>query len=354
MTALIPEDEDSELTHGSITFSVTGAVQVAVIVVTFLNESDIEPLLASLRPEVADQTIRVVIADNASTDATVDKVRAHPDVVLVETGGNLGYSAGINRAIAAAGSAESLLILNPDAKIVRGCIRKLRARMTLTGAGLVVPAIETPDGRTTQSLRREPTVTRRAGDAVFGRFWASRPAFLSETVHAGQDYSSAHQIEWATGAAILISRRAAERVGAWDERFFLYSEETDYFKRARDIGLEAWYEPAARFIHREAGSGRSPELVALTEVNKVRYIEKHRPLAAPMHRAILAAHELRRWRDPAHRIARTMLLNRSAWDSLPGNDTPSPTAQGSVLPPVVRRSFGGLDDLEEPVVDHEW
>lgn len=326
MTTRVANDKEPGEAHGHTAFSVSGAVEVAIIVVTFLNESDIDSLVESLRPETQDQSIRVVIADNASTDKTVARVKRYSDVVLVETGGNLGYSAGINRAIEAAGEAEFLFILNPDAKVMRGCIRKLRERMVLTGAGLVVPAIATPEGQLAPSLRREPTVTRRAGDALFGRFWRSRPSFLSEDVRAYEDYTTPHQIDWATGAAVLISREASRLVGAWDEAFFLYSEETDYFKRARDLGLEVWFEPAAKFVHSEAGSGRSPELVALTVVNKVRYIEKHRPTTALAHRVILALHELRRWQKPEHRIARTILLRRSSWESLPHGDS-------DVLPP---------------------
>jgi GT2 family glycosyltransferase len=216
------------------------------------------------------------------------------------------------------GEAEAILILNPDLTVGPGAIAHLVARLSRAGTeGIVVPAIENPDGSIALSLRYEPTLSRRLGDAVFGSKWPTRPSALSETVRNRRLYLSPHRIEWATGAALLVSRTVSDRLGSWDERFFLYSEETDYFRRARDLGVQIWFEPAARVTHKEAGSGRSAQLVALTVVNAVRYIEKHQPRSAAAHRAILALHELRRWRDPEHRVARTILLDRAGWDSLP-------------------------------------
>lgn len=322
MQARATDSADPQVSD-SAPFRASGPVDVAVIVVTYQNAADIEPLLTSLRTEAAAQTMRVIVADNNSTDGTPDRVRAHADVILVETGGNLGYAGGINRAAAAIGEAESLLILNPDLRVRAGCVGHLRERMSRTGAGVVVPAIEGPDGRIALSLRREPRIANRLGDALFGSRWTSRPQLLSETVRDVESYRTAHQIEWATGAAALISRKAARQIGDWDERFFLYSEETDYFRRMREAGFECWYEPRARVVHREGGSGRSPHLVALTVVNAVRYIEKHHPHSAWLHRGILAVHELRRWRDPDHRIARSILLSRKRWDALPKGDRPA-------------------------------
>ena len=76
-------------------------------------------------------------------------------------------------------------------------------------------------------------------------------------------YTHAHPVDWATGAAVLVTAAAADTVGPWDERFFLYSEETDYSRRLRDAGYEVWYEPSATVRHAGAGSGTAPALDAL-------------------------------------------------------------------------------------------
>lgn len=290
---------------------------IAVIVVTYQSGDAVTPLIASLRAETADQSIRVVIADNASTDNTVDRAREHPDLIVIDNGSNPGYAGGINAAMAVAGDAEAFLILNPDLQVERHCLQRLLLKMREVGAGIVVPAISAPGGQQSLSLRYEPSVSRALGDALFGRIWPLRPHWLTETVRASSAYASAHPIDWATGAALLVNREAAKKIGAWDESFFLYSEETDYFRRARNAGYSVWYEPTARVIHAEGGSGRSADLVALTIVNAVRYAEKHEPRSAAIHRAVLALHELRRWGDPSHWLARTVLLDRRRWDRLP-------------------------------------
>lgn len=304
-----------------------GEVDVAAVVVTYNSAEMIEGLVESLRRDASDIALRVVVVDNGSTDDTVERLRRLGDVIVIESGGNLGYAAGINIGMRSVGAARSVLILNPDVRLLPGCLAALRGRLG-RGAACAVPAIVDAEGHLSHSLRREPSLTAAAADAVLGRLWPTRPSLLSETVRSPAAYRRPHRIDWATGAALLVDRRTADRVGPWDERFFLYSEETDFFRRLRDCGGEVWYEPEARVVHSEAGSGRTPELVALTIVNAVRYAEKHHRRTALPLRGILLLHELRRWRDPDHRVALSALLSRRRWEDLP--HAISGDAQGAI------------------------
>lgn len=290
---------------------------LAVLIVSYQSASDLRDLFDSLRAEAVGRRIRVVVADNASTDGSVEIARAQGDVVVVETGGNLGYAGGLNAAMSHAGEAPAILVLNPDLVLEPGCIAALENRMRVSGAGIVVPRILDGVGTLSGSLRREPGVIRAFGDALLGSRWLSRPEWLSESVRSERAYVSPRRIDWATGAAMLIDRTAWDAVGQWDERFFLYSEETDFFHRARRQGFDVWFEPAATVRHREGGSGSSDELVALLRVNQVRYVEKHRPRRAWLHRALLVAHEELRRNDPTHTFARRALRRRKLWSHLP-------------------------------------
>src|SRR5690606_38781938 len=102
---------------------------ISVVVVTYNSADDIPGLIDSLRTEAADLRLRVIIADNSSTDDTLARVRMHDDVTVVETGGNLGYAGGINVARAHLGAGEDLLILNPDLRVERGAIVQLKSRL---------------------------------------------------------------------------------------------------------------------------------------------------------------------------------------------------------------------------------
>jgi GT2 family glycosyltransferase len=119
---------------------------------------------------------------------------------------------------------------------------------------------------------------------------------------------------------MLVSAGCDAVVGDWDEdRFFLYSEETDFAARTRDAGLGIEYIPEARARHRGGGSGQSDALVALMAINRIRYYEKrHGRLSSCVFRGVVALNELLRSRDRRHRCALNKVLRRSRWPSLPG------------------------------------
>lgn len=291
---------------------------VAVLSVTHNSADHVDRLIKSLRAEAEQQRLRVVVVDNGSVDDTLRRVRLHDDVIAVDTGGNLGYAGGINVAMEHADDAAAVLVLNPDLWVQPGCILGLRERACSSGAGLVVPRITGEDGSTYPSIRREPSLSRALGDAALGSRLGSRPAAFSEIVGDPAEYEHAHIIEWATGAAVLIAARVARQVGNWDERFFLYSEETDYFRRAREAGATAWYEPHAVVVHARGGSGSSVELDSLLTVNRIRYVRKHHTAAfAGAYRAVVAGHELARSYQPAHRTTLRYVLSERTWTSLP-------------------------------------
>lgn len=291
---------------------------VCVIVVTFQSADSIEALINSLRAEAAYHRLRVIIADNASTDATVTIVRPHTDVLLIETGGNLGYAGAINVASDHIGQADAVLILNPDLTVAPGAMDAMLRRMHMSRAGAVVPRILDPGGANYPSLRREPSLTRALGDAAMGAKIPRRPGFLSEGILDPRAYKLPHAVDWATGAAILIDRTVTDQVGPWDERFFLYSEETDYCRRIRDEGRTIWFEPSAVMTHSQGGSGRSIDLDRLLAVNRVRYARKHsRPISAAAFRAAVILHEAVRSYAAAHReVLRTMIWEQT-WSTLP-------------------------------------
>lgn len=295
-----------------------GPAEVCVVVVTYNNAEDVPGLLASLRAQADDVAIRVVVADNASQDHTVTALQAHRDVTLLHTGGNLGYAGGINAAMPLVPEGEPILVLNPDLQVELGALKALLGRLRDSDAGIVAPRILDTEDNPARSIRREPSVIRALGDALWGSRFPQRPGWLSDEVADLTQYTTAHPVEWASGAALLIRHDVASAIGAWDERFFLYSEETDFQRRAREAGHSVWFEPSAKVVHRQGGSGTSRELLALMEVNRIRYVRKHRgPAAAAVYRCVVALHQLFRAWQPDRRHALGVVLNMSSWQHLP-------------------------------------
>ena len=335
-----------------------GHADVAVIVVMYNSAAHVRSLLSSLRAECSHVRLRVIVADNGSTDATRSLLDRESDLIRVETGGNLGYAGGVNVARGHVGDADTVLVLNPDLLVQRGAIRSLLTRMIESDAGVVVPRLLESDGSTYHSLRREPTLGRALGDAVFGRDENRRPEWLSEFDVDPESYLHAHRVAWATGAAILVRRDLMDTVGDWDERFFLYLEETDFFRRARDTGATIWYEPEARMRHDRGGSGSSPQLDALMAVNRVRYVQKHHSGAyASAFHAAVALDQLLRSSDAVHRATLRIVLDRSTWAHLPRATRRARAARpvdrpaGAIIIPahneeaVIERTLRGLSHL---------
>jgi GT2 family glycosyltransferase len=304
-------------------------VDCAVVVVTYNSARDIVGLIESLPAAAAGLTLRTVVVDNGSTDATIQLVRGYPDVVCVETGANIGYAAGINVGREHAGEYSALVVLNPDLVLEAGALREMFAVLDEPAMGIVVPMLIDANGQRYPSLRREPTLARAIGEGLLGDHIGGRPGWLSEIVRGEEDYGYRHPVDWATGAAMLISAVCDRTVGRWDERFFLYSEEVDYAARARAAGFRVEYLPAARAQHRGGGSGQSDVLVALMAVNRIRYIEKHARRPGP-YRAVVILHELLRSSDPGHRFALRAVLRRSRWpELLVGSGAPSADANAN-------------------------
>lgn len=311
------------------------AAQIAVLVVTYNSAADIGPLLDDLRIAAGERPLRVIVVDNQSADGTADVVRGHPDVILVDSGGNLGYAGGINVGMAHAGRCEAVLILNPDLRLTPGAVTALFDTLAADRRiGAAVPRILEPGGDTHPSLCREPSVTRALGDALFGsKAWRHRPHWLSEFDYRPSSYTEPHDVDWATGAAVLIRAELARELGGWNETFFLYSEETEYFRRIRRAGYRVRYVPTAVVEHRLGGSGSSLALATLLAVNRIRYIElHHRVPYSALFRLTAALAEALRCYDPTHRRTLAYIVERSRWADLP-RASKSGTAQPICGPP---------------------
>jgi GT2 family glycosyltransferase len=330
--------------------------EVAVVVVTHNSASHIPPLMDDLRVAALDRPLRVTVVDNQSSDGTADIVRTHTDVRFIESRENLGYAGGINAGLPFTEPCEALLILNPDIALAPGAVTGLLMAADADRIGGVVPLMLQADGATFCSLRREPSLSRAIGDALLGGKIRRRPGFLAEIDSRPTSYLEEHDVDGATGAALLIPAAVAREVGAWNEEFFLYSEETDYFRRIRESGRRVRFEPPAVVKHHGRGSGTSPELATLMAVNRVRNAERHhgRAYSVPF-RAVVALAEGLPSYDAVHRRTLAFILNRRRCQELPRTMKPIPAQElsgsrqrGAVIVPayneaaVIKRTLAPL------------
>lgn len=260
-------------------------LDVAVVVVAYNSRDLLPDLVASLPRGLGELRWRLVVADNDSQDGTIAWLHEHaPDALVVATGRNGGYAAGLNAGVAAAREAHgeplAYLLMNPDVRLQPGCGPALLRAAGDQGIGIVVPHLVDAHGRLIESQRREPTVLRAVGDAVLGCRLAGKLNALGEVVTDPRAYTVEATTDWAEGSTQLVTAECWAACGPWDETFFLYSEETDFALRARDAGFRTRYLPTAHAVHLEGGSGASPQLWALLMVNRVKLFRRRNGLGA--------------------------------------------------------------------------
>jgi N-acetylglucosaminyl-diphospho-decaprenol L-rhamnosyltransferase len=298
---------------------------LSVIIVSHNSAADLPQCLGSLFERQGDVDMQVVVADSGSTDETAVVAGRFP--ILFLPGENRGFAAANNRALAHAGVADSryVLFLNPDTAVREGSLAELVAlgdARPKTGV-LAVRQVD-PEGRLIHSLFRFPSP---------GRYWLEvfKLPFLRGRGHRIVDeacYQHEGECDWAIGACLLVRGEVLRRVGWFDERFFLTSEEVDLCRRVRAAGWLVTYTPSLTIMHRysSAGRARDPWRAWLLIHYKAVYARKwSSPVGHLLSRAALAlrfaSEALSPWRSAdERRIARVM--TRAAV-GLPGPSGPA-------------------------------
>ncbi len=267
-----------------------GGARAACVVVTYDALPWIERCLRSVDGR------ETVVVDNGSSDGTVDLVRRRfPGVRVVESE-NRGLCAGWNTGIGRT-AAEHVLLLNADAWLLEGALGALLgAADRHRRAAAVGPRLLNPDGTLQRSVRGFPTVWRLATEYLYLRKLAPRSRALNAFYGAGFDHASERAVEWLMGACLLVRRAAYDDVGPFDERYFMFSEEVDWMRRASERGWSVVFTPEARCVH-VGGATHGGRLFRENVSGHLRYLSLHgRPGEAERARRLLRASLLVRGR----------------------------------------------------------
>jgi len=255
------------------------ATPVWAVVLAFNEWDATRECLTSLRA-LDPAPDRTLLVDNGSTDSTPDRARAEfPEVEVVALGENRlfagGVNAGLKRALEA--GAASVLLLNNDVVLEREALLHLTAALTADPArGAVSPKLYFWD---------PPDRIWFAGGVVSKGFGLIRHRGIHKKDDAFRDAPRA--IDYVSGAAVLLSRRALETTGLLDPDYVIYVEDVDWSARARKAGFTLWYEPKARGWHhvsRTSGGGLTPLKAYYRQRSGALYLTRHasaweRPLA---------------------------------------------------------------------------
>jgi N-acetylglucosaminyl-diphospho-decaprenol L-rhamnosyltransferase len=197
----------------------------------------------------AEPGIEIIVVDNASRDGSADAIARHfPAVTLVRSSTNLGFAGGVNRAAASA-RGRALLVLNSDARLESTALGLMLALLDdRPRAALVGPVLTYPDGRRQASAFRFPGLLQILLDLY------PVPRLMDSALNGRVRATSPEQIDHPLGACMLIRRSAWDDVGPLDEGYFMYVEEIDWCRRARQRGWEIWHQPRAVAVHHSGSS----------------------------------------------------------------------------------------------------
>jgi GT2 family glycosyltransferase len=243
-----------------------------VVVVTYNSAAHVR---SSLEPLCADPDARVVVVDSASSDDTLTELRGlRATVISLEV--NLGFGHACNVGWRK-GGAPYVLFLNPDAHISADAVRMLVAGgEQAPSAGAVAPRIIDEHGALDYSQRRFPRLRSTYAQALFLHRVIPRAGWTDELVRDDQTYERRTSPEWASGACLLVRRDSLERLGGFDEGFFLYCEDMDLCRRLRELGLEILFLPEAVAVHEGGASMPRGSLLPVLAESRVRFARKHR------------------------------------------------------------------------------
>jgi N-acetylglucosaminyl-diphospho-decaprenol L-rhamnosyltransferase len=221
----------------------------AAVVVNYEAGPLLEACVSSVLADASAGPVELVVVDNGSRDGSVEAlVAAHPDVRVVRAPGNVGYARAANLGTAAT-RAPIIAVLNPDTVMEAGTAGALRARLAgeprLGAAG---PRLRNIDGTDYPSARIFPSVADAVGHGLLGMWWPQN-RFTKRYRQLDADPAAPRLVDWVSGAAIWLRRAALDEVGGWDERYFMYLEDTDLCWRLRRAGWDVAYEPSGVIMH---------------------------------------------------------------------------------------------------------
>ncbi|HEX5248347.1 MAG TPA: glycosyltransferase family 2 protein [Gaiellales bacterium] len=265
-------------------------MSVDVVVVNYRSAPVIARAVTAAR-ELLGEGAGVIVVDNSPGDGAAEAVRAvAPDASVLANRRNRGFAAAVNRAIAVS-TADVVLLLNPDVERIAGDGADVEAAFADPRVAAASARLELPDGSPLGNCFAAPRAFDYLSEdlALAQRFpgWG-RPRRFRQL---DRDPAAPGPVEWTSGACLFLRRAAVGDVGPFDERFFVYCEETDWLVRAARRGWTTTYVPSLLAVHATAGSSPGvdarPSLLLLESQH--RYARKHfGPAPAAALRAALA------------------------------------------------------------------
>ncbi len=236
----------------------TEAVDVSVVIVSFNTRDLLRECLDTLYRNDGGLRLQVIVVDNDSADGSADMVAAeYPAIDLIRSPVNLGFGPANNRGFDVA-TGRYVVLLNSDAFVDAATLRASYEHMERhPDTGLASGRLVGRDGSWQPSARMFPSLLNEflSLSGLSARYPDSRLFGRGDRTWADPDEPA--EVDWVPGAYSIVRSSLLDRLGGFDERFFLYFEEVDLCRRIKAQGYRLDYVPDVRVVHIGGESSRT-------------------------------------------------------------------------------------------------
>jgi len=249
-------------------------------IINYNTKEDLELCLQSIFRNPPHFKYSIIVVDNDSKDSSKKFLQSlnHKNIKKVYNSENKGFGSACNQ-IAELADATYILFLNPDVIITKSSIDRLISFIKENKEiALVTGKLLNPDGTLQLSCRKFPTIlyVLFGRESIFRKLFPNNPLSRKYMLY-DLDYNKVQYPDWVRGAVILVRSDSFKEIGGFDEKFFLYLEDTDLCLRFRKIGYNIAYNPEAIFYHKLGSSTNKKEFQSklMHNISMYYYIKKH-------------------------------------------------------------------------------
>ena len=228
-------------------------MKLSVIIVTYNVSDYLRQCIRSIQSSsISHDEVEIIVIDNCSTDHTDSMIQNnfHSDVVYLKNSRNLGYSEAANQGLRISKGSYKCMV-NPDTILDRCCLQNMIKYMEKLDKPVILGGkVVNHDGSYQLSSRRAFPSLRNA----LIKFFGLNKIFRGNKFFGGYNYTYLNsdkisRVDSISGACMMFSSNTYEKIGDFDERFFLYFEDTDYCLRAKENGIDVIYYPKSTLVH---------------------------------------------------------------------------------------------------------
>ena len=246
---------------------------IDIIIINYNSTDHLINCLRSIKNSLDSFHADIFVQDNASADGVERALVEFPHIKLTRNSQNIGFAAAVNQALVK-GNNPYVVLLNPDTFVLDDFFRvSLEFMKNHPRTGIMGPKVLEQDGKLQNSARSFPTILTAffGRTSILSRLFPKNPVTMKNLPSLNSDGCSPMEVDWVSGACMVVNRKAIKDVGGMDSRFFLYWEDADWCRRMWQSGWKVIYYPKASIRHFTGVSSRKEVFRSVVEFHKSAY-----------------------------------------------------------------------------------